>query len=205
MEAFAKAVSLDNRYAAAHSMLAFALSFVAENEPGPAARGQLMERALAAADQAVALGPSESDAFATRGYLRFEIRKDFAGANADFQKAMQLDPNAVPTLAKYSNYLAEVVVLNIEVVDLGSRCIAAYDYQHLNRNDDFQPLMKQVLEHDLHLCDADPSVFSEPGHEVIPRPDIRFPRIAGPDTRGSPIAGKECVRRVHIDQRRTGR
>lgn len=38
--------------------------------------------------------------------------------------------------------------LNIEVVDLGSRRISAYDYDHLNRIDDFEPLMKHVLEHD---------------------------------------------------------
>lgn len=38
--------------------------------------------------------------------------------------------------------------LNIEVVDLSSRCISAYDYEHLNRMDDFEDLMKHVLEHD---------------------------------------------------------
>lgn len=36
--------------------------------------------------------------------------------------------------------------LNIEVVDLSSRRIAAYDYEHRNRDDDFEPLMKRVLE-----------------------------------------------------------
>jgi multimeric flavodoxin WrbA len=38
--------------------------------------------------------------------------------------------------------------LNIEVVDLASQRISSYDYEHLNRNDDFEPLMKRVLEHD---------------------------------------------------------
>ena len=38
--------------------------------------------------------------------------------------------------------------LNIEVVDLASRRISSYDYDHLNRNDDFEPLMKRVLAHD---------------------------------------------------------
>jgi multimeric flavodoxin WrbA len=38
--------------------------------------------------------------------------------------------------------------LNIEVVDLGSRRISAYDYEHLNRHDDFEPLMTHVLDHD---------------------------------------------------------
>src|ERR1700736_5303752 len=38
--------------------------------------------------------------------------------------------------------------LNIEVVDLASQRISSYDYDHLNRNDDFEPLMKRVLAHE---------------------------------------------------------
>jgi multimeric flavodoxin WrbA len=38
--------------------------------------------------------------------------------------------------------------LNIEVVDLTRLHISPYDYDHLNRNDDFEPLMKRVLAHD---------------------------------------------------------
>jgi multimeric flavodoxin WrbA len=38
--------------------------------------------------------------------------------------------------------------LDIEVVDLASQRLSAYDYQHRNRNDDFEPLMRRVLEHD---------------------------------------------------------
>jgi multimeric flavodoxin WrbA len=38
--------------------------------------------------------------------------------------------------------------LNIEVVDLTSLRISSYDYGHLNRNDDFEPLMNRVLGHD---------------------------------------------------------
>ena len=37
--------------------------------------------------------------------------------------------------------------LNIEVVDLACRRISPYDYEHVNRSDDFEPLMKRVLEH----------------------------------------------------------
>jgi NAD(P)H-dependent FMN reductase len=38
--------------------------------------------------------------------------------------------------------------LNIEVVDLASQRISSYDYDHLNRNDDIEPLMRRVLAHD---------------------------------------------------------
>ena len=38
--------------------------------------------------------------------------------------------------------------LNIEVVDLTSLRMTAFDYDHLNRNDDFEPLIKRVLAYD---------------------------------------------------------
>src|SRR5271154_370905 len=38
--------------------------------------------------------------------------------------------------------------LNIEVVDLASQRISSYDYDHGNRNDDFEPLMRRVLARD---------------------------------------------------------
>ena len=38
--------------------------------------------------------------------------------------------------------------LNIEVVNLDSLRISAFDYQHGNRSDDFEPLMERVLSHD---------------------------------------------------------
>lgn len=38
--------------------------------------------------------------------------------------------------------------LDIEVLDLAGRRISAYDYHHLNRDDDFEALMEHVLAHD---------------------------------------------------------
>jgi multimeric flavodoxin WrbA len=38
--------------------------------------------------------------------------------------------------------------LDIEVVDLAGLRIAPYDYDHSNRSDDFEPLMRRVLAHD---------------------------------------------------------
>lgn len=38
--------------------------------------------------------------------------------------------------------------LDIEVVDLGQLRISPYDYEHRNRDDDFEPLMRRVLGFD---------------------------------------------------------
>lgn len=35
--------------------------------------------------------------------------------------------------------------LGVDVIDLGERDISAFDYEHQNRSDDFEPLMEQVL------------------------------------------------------------
>jgi multimeric flavodoxin WrbA len=37
---------------------------------------------------------------------------------------------------------------DIEIVDLANKRMSAYDYEHRNRDDDFEPLMKRVLEFD---------------------------------------------------------
>jgi multimeric flavodoxin WrbA len=39
-------------------------------------------------------------------------------------------------------------VLDIEIVDLGQLRISPYDYEHRNRDDDFEPLMQRVLDFD---------------------------------------------------------
>ena len=38
--------------------------------------------------------------------------------------------------------------LNIEVIDLAGRRMSSYDYDHRNRDDDFEPLMRRVLAHE---------------------------------------------------------
>lgn len=38
--------------------------------------------------------------------------------------------------------------LAIEVIDLSTTRMSPYDYEHRNRDDDFEPLMKRVLEFD---------------------------------------------------------
>jgi multimeric flavodoxin WrbA len=45
--------------------------------------------------------------------------------------------------------------LGIEVVDLAEKRISAYDYQHRNRGDDFEPLMRRVLAFE-HILFATP-------------------------------------------------
>ena len=45
--------------------------------------------------------------------------------------------------------------LEVDVVDLGQLRISPYDYEHRNRDDDFEPLMRRVLAFD-HIILASP-------------------------------------------------
>jgi multimeric flavodoxin WrbA len=45
--------------------------------------------------------------------------------------------------------------LNVEVVDLSRMSMSPYDYEHRNRGDDFEPLMRRALEYD-HIIIGSP-------------------------------------------------
>jgi TolB-like protein/cytochrome c-type biogenesis protein CcmH/NrfG len=90
-EAFRHAISLDPNYVAAWAGLARALHFAAEDKP-PAEQAALRREALASAEKAVALGPEVADGYVARGFLRAWNLRDFAGADADYQRARALAP-----------------------------------------------------------------------------------------------------------------
>jgi multimeric flavodoxin WrbA len=63
--------------------------------------------------------------------------------------------------------------LKIAVVDLARLRISPYDYEHLNRMDDFEPLIKHVLEHD-QIIFATPIYW----YSVSPAMKVFFDRIS---------------------------
>jgi TolB-like protein/tetratricopeptide (TPR) repeat protein len=106
MQAYQAAVALDPGYAPAWAGLAFA-TFWADGNTGDSA-GQIeagRARARAAAEKAVALAPGLSDAFAARGFLRVTLDRDWAGAQADLEKATSLNPGDPELLWRYGRDL----------------------------------------------------------------------------------------------------
>lgn len=63
--------------------------------------------------------------------------------------------------------------LRAEIVDLGQLCMSPYDYEHQNRNDDFEPLMKRVLECE-HVIIASPVYW----YSVSPPVKVFLDRIS---------------------------
>jgi tetratricopeptide (TPR) repeat protein len=105
LRSFRKASELDPAYADAFSGLAMAESFVGEQDNDRTAADAAEQRAMAAAERAVALDPQLGDALAARGYLRTRAWQ-WDGALADVRKAMALDPSDGRNPLRYGYLLA---------------------------------------------------------------------------------------------------
>jgi TolB-like protein len=103
LAAFSQAIRLDPGYAAAYSGLSETEWRIADQVTGEPAAYQ---RSLAAAERAIALAPDSPEGYWARGQLRNYYYFDWQGAQADYQKALALDPNYVPALIQSGDLLA---------------------------------------------------------------------------------------------------
>jgi TolB-like protein/DNA-binding winged helix-turn-helix (wHTH) protein len=105
--AFRAATALDPRYAAAYADLALAQFWLTTEETSSANTGVAgFDSALAAAEKAVALAPGLAAGYSARGFLRAVYRFDFAGGQADLDKAVALNPGDADTLHRSAVLLA---------------------------------------------------------------------------------------------------
>jgi TolB-like protein/tetratricopeptide (TPR) repeat protein len=88
--AFERAVALDTGYAAAWAALADTLEDLGDLSEAPAERRLFDDRALAATNRAVALGPQLADGYSVRGYVRSRSLK-WTDALSDVDRAVALN------------------------------------------------------------------------------------------------------------------
>jgi TolB-like protein len=100
--AFRAATALDSRYAAAYADLAVAQMWVADHTGSTAD----YESAIGAAEKAVALAPGLAAGYSARGFVSAAYRFDFAGAQADLDKAVALNPTDASVLHRSALMLA---------------------------------------------------------------------------------------------------
>ncbi len=102
IEAYRKAIALYPNYAPAYAGLALSEEYLAD-WMGDAAG---LKRAEAAAEKAIALAPDEAAGYAARADLRASFAWDWAGARADLEKALALDPSDSEVQRLYGFLLA---------------------------------------------------------------------------------------------------
>jgi eukaryotic-like serine/threonine-protein kinase len=88
---FRQALDLDPTYGSAYTGMADAYTLLVWQEQLP--RNEFVARAKAAAIQALEIDEALAEPHATLGYLKFWYDWDFAGAESEFQRAIQLDPD----------------------------------------------------------------------------------------------------------------
>jgi eukaryotic-like serine/threonine-protein kinase len=100
---FQQAIALDPNYAAAYSALADVYSVQAATGAGPPAERLL--KARAAAEKAVQLNDSLAGAHISLGHLKL-LTWDWAGAEREFQRGVELDPPYPAAHLWYATYLS---------------------------------------------------------------------------------------------------
>jgi TolB-like protein len=128
--AYQKAIALDGNFAAAYVGLAEAEAAVSGTETGDRVA---LQRALDAANRAVALAPDSADGYATRGSLLGEFFWDWSRARADLERAIAYDAGNRTVQGNYSALLSslglvrEALVAARKAIDADPLSGAAWD------------------------------------------------------------------------------
>jgi len=102
---FQQAIAKDPGYAPAYSGLSDAYR---QSDQDGVAPGECMPKAEAAARQALALDDTLAEAHASLAGLLYRYRWDWAGAQREFQRSVDLDPNSAEGRRAYAIYLLTV-------------------------------------------------------------------------------------------------
>ncbi len=100
---YERAITLDPKFAAAHSALARSWADLAERGSVPPAEGA--RQALALAAQAVELDATLAEAHAYLGFMKMAYAWDQPGAETELQRALDLDPQQAEARQFYGVYL----------------------------------------------------------------------------------------------------
>jgi TolB-like protein len=92
IDRYEQAIALDPNYAAAYAGLADAYAYLAEQMA--VAPREVMPKAKAAAEKALALDDLSADAHTSLGLVKLDYEWDVEGAQREFQRAMELNPSS---------------------------------------------------------------------------------------------------------------
>src|SRR3954464_15744252 len=122
LEYFERAIALDPDYAPAWAFVSFTITQMESLREKPTPGNQ--ERALAAAEKAIALAPDESTGYVARAYFRNHLSWDWAGAQSDCESALSRKTSHVNPHNQYSLLLGalgrtrEAIAFALKATDL---------------------------------------------------------------------------------------
>jgi len=108
IDQFRLAISLDDAYSPAYSGLAKTLAVSPYYEATVGSSRDVATEASSAAEKAIALDPSNSEAYATLGLIRLIFERDWPGAEEMLVKATDLHPNDAGNANLYGDFLYTV-------------------------------------------------------------------------------------------------
>src|SRR5581483_4954529 len=100
---FRQAIDLDPTYSSAYAGMADAYALLVWQEELP--RKEFVGRASAAATKALEIDDTLAEPHATLGYVRFWFDWDFAGAESEFRRAVELNPDYATAHHWYGEFL----------------------------------------------------------------------------------------------------
>ena len=102
---FQEAIDKDPNYALAHAGLARAWQIRGSQWGGDLPPMEAFPRAKNALEQALKLDDTLGEAHATLGHIRFRFDWDWAGAEREFKRGIELSPNSAYAHGSYANFL----------------------------------------------------------------------------------------------------
>jgi len=106
IEFFQRAIQLDPRFAAAYSGLANAYGVMSGNGMMDPKEGAI--NVLTAAEKALAIDPNNAEAYTSIATTKYRALFDFAGAERDYRRSLDHNPNYATGHQWYSEYLREM-------------------------------------------------------------------------------------------------
>ncbi|MET0227034.1 MAG: tetratricopeptide repeat protein [Dokdonella sp.] len=154
---FNEAVRIDPAYARAYAALAMVWCGLGQSTLAGAEKQHAYEQAQIAADRAIALDPDLAAAHVARGFLLQSKQLDWAGAEAEYQRAVALAPD--DTLARVQlamltgtrGQLQKAVELTRQALVVDPRRAAAFNFlgrflTALGRYDEAEQAIRQSIE-----------------------------------------------------------
>ena len=106
LERFQQAITLDPAYGQAYAGLADAYTLIAHYRIKPYAQDEAFQKGRAAAIKALKIDDTLAEAHASLAFIKTYYDQDASGAESEFKRAIELDPDYATAHHWYSEYLA---------------------------------------------------------------------------------------------------